>query len=85
MRFAVRVDWFRVIVDLERSGVSMRAVSLRTEIPCETLRSWRNRYVEPSFYAGDRLVGVWCRELGRDREQLPPLRDQTLSAARAKT
>jgi hypothetical protein len=57
-----RVDWFRVIVDLERLLGSTAAVAERAGIPRTTLVHWRLTDSDPRYQAGEALARLW-REL----------------------
>lgn len=66
-----RVDWFRVITDLDRAGYSGRMVSATLGIPYQTLRSRIYNEQEPRFQDGEAIVGLWVRVTGRDFTQVP--------------
>ena len=81
---AGRVDWFRVIVEIERAGVSVAAISARIGAPFETVRGWRNQGAEPRYRTGAALVELW-REVTDQPGAAPPDAELGhLSAARAK-
>lgn len=65
-----RVDWFKVITQLSRAGLSPHAVSDAIGVPRSTLIGWKQG-AEPRYTEGERLVSLWCRTLSRDRSKLP--------------
>ena len=65
-----KVDWFRVIVDLERHGYGATLVALSIATPKTTLLGWKGGS-RPRFEDGDRLIALWCRVTGNGRETVP--------------
>jgi hypothetical protein len=53
-----RVDWFRVLADLQAIGWSNNHVSRTLAVPTATLYGWKNGS-EPTHYDGDRLLTLW--------------------------
>lgn len=43
---------------------------------------YKTRNARPSFEKGEALIRVWCSRMGRGREQLPRMTEQTTSAAK---
>lgn len=66
-----RIDWWRVISDLQQAGYSV------DRIAAECLRShgWvlqlKNLYAEPRFHDGMMLLGLWADATGHPRERAP--------------
>lgn len=66
-----RVDWWRVVTDLQRAGYST------DRIAAECLRSvgWvdglKNRAAEPRFADGMQLLGLWADVAGMDVADAP--------------
>lgn len=57
---ACGVDWFRVIVDLERSGLSQAAIGERIERSQSQVNAYKTiPDTEPSFHHGMLLLGLW--------------------------
>ena len=54
-----RVDWWRVLDDLRKSGLGFEAVSKGTGIPCSTLVGYKNLNVEPKHADGSILIALW--------------------------
>lgn len=65
-----RIDWFRVLADLRRAGLSTIAVGSQLQVPDSTIRGWKMGS-EPRHADGESLVDLWMRVLGRQRAQLP--------------
>lgn len=65
-----KVDWFRVIVDLEREGYGATTVALSIDVPKTTLLGWKNGS-RPRFEDGDLLIALWSRVTGNGRETVP--------------
>ncbi|UWX04609.1 hypothetical protein H1235_07960 [Pseudoxanthomonas sp. NC8] len=53
-----RIDWFRVLADLQRAGVPMQSLSRLLHIPYSTIAGWRQGS-EPKFIDGERLLQAW--------------------------
>lgn len=54
-----RVDWFRVLDDLRRTGLRFDDVSDGTGIPRATLAGYKNLDVEPKHADGTALLRLW--------------------------
>jgi len=54
-----RVDWWRVLEDLRRTGLSLEAIAVSTTIPKSTLLGYRNLDAEPKHADGSVLVALW--------------------------
>lgn len=64
------VDWFRVIVDLERKGYGPTIIALSIDAPKTTILGWKQGS-RPRFEEGDSLIDLWCRVVGKNRSDLP--------------
>lgn len=64
------VDWFQVIVDLNRAGYSLQSVADAVGVAKSTLVGWKQG-AEPRYSEGELLVSFWCEQMGRAREKLP--------------
>lgn len=65
-----RIDWFGVLVEFRRRGITDTALSAQTNIPRTTIVGYRAG-AEPKHADGERLVQLWMAETQRPREQLP--------------
>jgi hypothetical protein len=66
----LRVDWFRLITDLNRAGHSTRRFADNLGIARTTIEGWKAGS-EPKHADGERLIALWCERMGRGREHLP--------------
>lgn len=80
----VRVDWFRVLIDLEQRGFHPQVVSDAINVARSTILGWRNSHAEPGHTDGERIIDLWCRVTGRARINLPLNLSEIISAAKAK-
>lgn len=75
------IDWWQVIVDLERCGYTLAAMAAAVGVASSTLKGWKNLGTEPRHSAGEGLVDLWSRVRGEVPERAPRT-VRTLSAAR---
>lgn len=66
----MRVNWFRIIVNLNRKKLSTRAFAAMLKIPRSTIDGWKQG-AEPKHSDGERLISLWCKTLGRVRAEVP--------------
>ena len=59
MTHGQRVDWWRLLEDLRRTGLSLEAISGAVSIPKSTLLGYRNLDAEPKHADGTLLVALW--------------------------
>lgn len=64
------VDWFRVLCDLHQAGVGNREAARLLDVPKSTLLGWKQGAI-PKHHEGERLIELWCVQLGRERLLLP--------------
>jgi len=88
----IRIDWFRVIVDLEGKGYRPNQIAAAIGWPRGTVVGWRNYDAEPQHAGGEALIALWIQVVGpsltpeqqqHPRDALPLNVDDLLSAARA--
>ncbi len=65
-----RIDWFRVITDVLRSGYSIQGAADEIGVARTTLIGWKQG-AEPRYSEGDQLVLLWCRVAKKGRDMLP--------------
>lgn len=66
-----RIDWFRVIVDIERSGWSLRKLGAEVGVPHSTLQGWKLEHGRPKFEESVRVIVVWGERTKLPVEQVP--------------
>lgn len=64
------VNWFRVLVDLERNGYGATATATALNVAKSTLLGWKNGS-RPGYEEGDRLLQLWGLVTGNGREMVP--------------
>lgn len=79
-----RVDWFLLIVALERKGYKHRSMCACTGTSKTSIGRWRNFECDPSHPSGEALIALWMSATGLPRDQVPMRKDAQLSAARVK-
>jgi len=66
-----RVDWWQVVTDLERRGISHERVAAE----CLRSKSWvdcvKNGQSEPRFHDGLIVLSLWAHAIGRPLEERP--------------
>ena len=66
-----RVDWFALLIDLQRHGFPTSQVAKMVDVPVGTVMGWKNGGAEPRHVDGDRLVDLWVGITGKNRHQVP--------------
>ena len=64
-----KIHWFRVIIDLERSGYSHYAIGISVGSPKSTVQGWKQGST-PKFEDGERLIELWQTVTGNGRESV---------------
>lgn len=76
------VDWWLLIVTMERHGYTHSAIGAAIGCARATVERWKNGLgVEPRHEDGERLCALWRVVTGKPREELPRKVEQVLSAA----
>ena len=65
-----RVDWFRVITELQGAGHSYRAIGTRLGVSDVAVLGWRTGS-QPRHDHGERLLDMWSAALNRERVDAP--------------
>lgn len=69
-----RTDWFRVLVDLQRHGISNSKAAESIGVPLSTLAGLKGpTRPEPSYENGWRLVSLWEAATGKSANERPKL------------
>lgn len=58
-----RYDWWRILHDLERCGVSLKSIVEATDIPKSTLLGYKNLDAEPKHADGTHLLALWVQHM----------------------
>lgn len=66
----IRVDWFRVLVDIQAEGYSMYAISHFTRIPKTTLLGYKQG-AQPIYNTGLTLIRCWAEATGKTPDKVP--------------
>lgn len=70
----LQVDWFRVIVDLERSGLSHKAIAEHAGIGGGTIHGLKVLGAEPLFWRGVRILVFWMERTGKSAAEVPTIK-----------
>lgn len=66
----LRVDWFRVLVQLAGEGYSLSAISHFTAIPKSTLIGYKQG-AQPTYHTGVLLLAFWAQASGKEQGEAP--------------
>lgn len=61
----LRVDWFTVVADLERIGVTMRSQAISAEVSLGTIYYWKAGG-EPKYRNGQLLLDLYMHQVGKE-------------------
>lgn len=65
-----RVDWFAILIDLNRRGIPTSSLTGIIGVPKGTILGWKQG-AEPNHADGERLVGLWLRMTEKPRTDVP--------------
>lgn len=65
-----RRDWFRIIDDISRAGITLRDMADDLEVAKSTLLGWKQG-AEPAHHTGEALLDFWSHVTGRGRDEAP--------------
>lgn len=65
-----KTDWFRIIVDLKKAGVSGRELARRLHVSASAILRWKNG-ASPDYDDGKQLIDIWISETGKGIDVLP--------------
>jgi len=67
-----RIDWFRVIVEIQRSGWSLDRIAFEMQRSKGSISNLKNiPGTEPRFHDGMKLLGLWCDVTGKQHTDAP--------------
>ncbi len=64
------VDWFRILADLNKIGISLHATANQTRIPYSTLQGYKGG-AEPKYSTGCTLLTFWSVRTGKPEKDVP--------------
>ncbi len=64
------IDWFRIIIDLERSCYPHVAIGAAVGVSKRTVGGWKDGS-KPRFEDGCRLIALWANVTGKGQESAP--------------
>lgn len=59
-----RVDWFRVIADLQRAGMPHAQIAKEVDVSRMTISNWQVGITEPKYSKGAKLLMVYRSVVG---------------------
>lgn len=65
-----RVDWFGVLLALQRHGIPTASVADQLRIPRSTILGWKQG-AEPKHRDGEALVSLWASVTGQAHDDVP--------------
>lgn len=82
-----RIDWARIIENLNRAGMSLQDIAEWLEVGKSTLRGYTDPDIpsEPAYWVGHCLLLLWCERCGCRLEDVPTKRVQLSVSAMLKT
>ncbi len=69
-----RINWFCVIFDLKRVGVSSYDIAILLDLSHTTVLRWGDG-AEPRHDDGERLLSLWSSRTGKDRSEVQRIRE----------
>lgn len=71
-----RIDWFRVLADLKRAGMSLGMVASLTGVSKSVLIGLRNKDADTRSHAAECIVTLWMQATGQAWADLPRWGDE---------
>ena len=66
-----RIDWFRIIADLNRAGVSTVRAAKDTNVPKSTIQGWIQESGNPRLEVGLRVIEYWAKKCKKRISDVP--------------
>ncbi len=66
-----RVDWWAVLHELNRLGITVAAAAHQIGVPKATVLGWKNAGAEPRHADGEALVALWSRVTNKPADAVP--------------
>lgn len=70
IRKVPRVDWFRVLHELQVNGMPIQSAARHIGLSHSTVLGWRTGS-EPRYGDGELLIALWVKVTGKGRDHLP--------------
>lgn len=67
---AIRIDWFRVLADLNYQGLRSQQIADRIQVARTTVVGWKQG-AEPKHADGETLLELWVAITGKPRKYAP--------------
>lgn len=82
-----RIDWARILANLQTAGMSLQEVADWLEVGKSTLRGYTDPDIpsEPAYWVGQRLLALWADKCGCRLDDVPTKRVQLSVSAMLKT
>jgi hypothetical protein len=74
------IDWWRVIVDLERHSYTHGSIAAAVGVARGTVHGWKVLHAEPRHSDGQRILALWSAVTKQD-SSAAPVRAASFSAA----
>lgn len=68
-----KIDWFRIIVTIERSGYSHLAIAHRIGVSRRAIGKWKMGG-RPKWEEGEHLLALWCCVTKERQESAPTVK-----------
>ncbi len=65
-----RVNWFRILVQLQGEGYSLKDISHFTKIPKASLLGYKQG-IQPTYNTGHTLIRCWAEATGNQPQDAP--------------
>lgn len=66
----MQIDWFKIIVDIERAGMTQQQISKSIRVSKSTLYGWKAGAV-PRYDDGEALIRLWELTTDRAPQEIP--------------
>ncbi|VEI61600.1 hypothetical protein [Serratia rubidaea] len=66
----MHVDWFKIITDVERSGMTQRVIANHLDVAPSTVFYWKQGN-QPRYTEGEALIRLWELVTEREGHQVP--------------
>lgn len=71
LRPRFKIDWERIMLDLQGKGYGTRKVAETIGIPVATVHGWKGLEAEPRYSDGTVLIALWCQVMGKTGKDVP--------------